>query len=147
VFGAGYSPVAPGTCGTLFAIPLIWLLAPSGLGPFWMATISITLVGIWAGTVADKSWGTHDSGRIVIDEVSGMFFTMAWVPRGEWQLLTVGFLLFRLFDVVKPFPIRHVDQHVGGGLGVMLDDVLAGLLASFCLLLVHKSGALAFLSF
>ncbi len=137
--GAGYSPVAPGTCGTAVAVPVVWLLRDVPLPLFAVIGLAVTALGVWAAEIADTSWGTHDSQRIVIDEVAGYMLTMLAVDRGNHWLLLLGFALFRLCDIIKPPPIRWLDRNVSGGFGVMLDDVAAGLLA--CLLI----WALAFL--
>lgn len=125
--GAGYSPVAPGTCGTLVAIPLAWALAGADWPIYLLVCAGLIAAGVWAAAVADRSWGTHDSGRIVIDEVAGYLVTMAAVDRSSAVLLAAGFVVFRAFDIAKPPPVRWVDQRLGGGLGVVLDDVAAGL--------------------
>lgn len=91
--------------------------------------MAVILLGIWAANVADAHWGTHDSGRIVIDEVAGLFVTVALVDRNSWVLLTLGFVLFRAFDIIKPPPVRWFDKNMPGGAGVVLDDVAAGVLA------------------
>jgi phosphatidylglycerophosphatase A len=126
--GAGYSPIAPGTCGTAVAVPIVWALA--SLGPLWFCaiTIVITAIGIWAATISDDFWGTHDSGRIVIDEVAGFFVTMAFVDRGSAAALGFGFILFRAFDIIKPPPVRWLDQNLPRGWGVVLDDIAAGIM-------------------
>jgi len=139
--GVGYSPLAPGTCGTAMAVPLAWLLAPLPLWQFAAITIAITVVGIWAASVADRSWGTHDSGRIVIDEVAGYLFTVALIDRHDWLALGVGFLVFRVLDIAKPPPVRQVDRMMGGGTGVVLDDVMAGI---YGLALMALGGYLGF---
>lgn len=126
--GAGYAPVAPGTCGTLVAVPIAWLardLSPAG---FLALVAAVTVVGIWAAEEADRAWGTHDSGRIVIDEVAGYLLTVAVVDRGAALALGLGFVVFRALDIVKPPPIRWIDEHLPGGAGVVLDDVAAGAL-------------------
>jgi phosphatidylglycerophosphatase A len=128
--GAGYTPRAPGTAGSAVAVPLCWLAAPLPTWQFLALALAITAVGVWAAARADASWATHDSGRIVIDEVAGMFVTVAWIDRTDWILLAAGFVLFRLFDILKPPPVRWIDRRLGGGLGVVLDDVVAGLMAS-----------------
>src|SRR4051794_13475404 len=91
--GAGYSPVAPGTCGTLVAVPLAWALRGFSVWQFGLVTVAVTLVAVWAAAVADRAWGTHDSGRIVIDEVAGYLTTMMFVSRGHWAPLLVGFVV------------------------------------------------------
>jgi phosphatidylglycerophosphatase A len=144
--GAGYSPIAPGTAGTIVAVPAAWALAPTGSAVFWAVTVATTIVGIWAAEWADRAWGTHDSGRIVIDEVAGYFVTLAWVgpqARADWVVLAVAFVLFRAFDIIKPPPVRAIDRKVGGGAGVVLDDIAAGLMGSGVLFALHELGALA----
>lgn len=126
VGGLGYSPVAPGTCGTLAAVPLAWCCRNLERPAFLAVVIAISVVGIASATVADRSWGLHDSQRIVIDEVAGYLLTVAFVDRGSWLLLAIGFGVFRALDIAKPPPIRQLDRHVGGGLGVMVDDLAAG---------------------
>jgi len=127
VGGAGYSPVAPGTCGTAVAVPVAWAL--SGMSPlsYWLTTTLVIVVGIWAARIADESWGTHDSGRIVVDEVAGYLVTMGVVDRSNGWLLLAGFVVFRFFDIVKPPPVRWLDKNLRGGVGVVLDDVAAGI--------------------
>lgn len=125
--GAGYSPVAPGTAGTIVAIPLAWALAGLSWPLYLAACAALIAAGVWAAAVADDSWGTHDSGRIVIDEVAGYLVTMAAVDRSSLVLLLAGFVVFRAFDIAKPPPVRWVDRRLGGGLGVVLDDVAAGI--------------------
>ena len=104
--GAGYSPIAPGTCGTAVAVPLAYALRSLPIWQFVAVTLVITAIGIWAADRADRAWGTHDSGRIVIDEVAGYLVTMTLVSRGHWAPIVVGFVVFRFFDIVKPPPIR-----------------------------------------
>lgn len=121
--GVGYSPVAPGTAGSLVTVAGIWLL------PFTPASLAVTLavvivVGIWAGGRVERLLGKKDPGLIVIDEVAGMLLSTLLLPRTPAPLLT-AFLLFRLLDIWKPFPARE-SQALVGGLGVMLDDLIAG---------------------
>ena len=126
--GAGYSPFAPGTCGTLVAVPLAWALAPLSTWIYFTVFVAVTAVGIWAAGEADRSWNTHDSGRIVIDEVAGYLVTVLWIDRTDVSLLLIGFVVFRVLDILKPFPVREIDRKVGGGSGVVLDDVAAGIM-------------------
>ena len=141
-FGSGLAKKAPGTCGTVAAIPVYLLLVLTGLPIYSLLTIIITVVGIWiCGQAADKL-GEHDFGGIVWDEVAGYLITM-WLVPFTWQTVLVGFVLFRLFDIVKPWPIKWLDQHVQGGLGIMIDDVLAGVFAGGVLLLVVDWGWVA----
>lgn len=131
-FGSGLAKKMPGTCGTLATIPLYCLLAQT---PFWLyslLTVAATLIGISLCGIAADKLGEHDFSGIVWDEVAGYLITM-WFVTISWQTILVGFVLFRLFDVIKPWPIKWVDQQVHGGLGIMLDDVLAGVFAGLLL--------------
>ena len=141
--GAGYSPIAPGTCGTIVAIPLAWALAPLLLWQFLIVTGAITALAIWAAHRADIAWGTHDSGRIVIDEVAGYLVTVAFVPRTSVAALGIGFVLFRALDIIKPPPVRWLDQNLPGGWGVVLDDVAAGVMGAAIMVALQHFGALA----
>jgi len=126
--GTGASPYAPGTVGTLLGIPLYWLLAQWPLWIYLMFTALLFLVGTWICDKTSRDIGVHDHSGIVLDEVVGYLITMIAVPVNLWTLFT-GFLLFRFFDIVKPWPIRWLDKKVKGGFGIMIDDVLAGLFA------------------
>ncbi len=135
-FGSGLAPVAPGTFGTLAALPA-WLLILQ-VGFAWqLIIIALAFVlGIWVCEKACSNLGVHDHGSIVWDEFVGLWITLVFVPF-SWLNLLLGFALFRLFDVLKPFPIGWFDRRVEGGLGVMLDDVIAGLLAGCCLFVIN----------
>ncbi len=124
-FGLGYIPLAPGTWGAIFALLISYYLIT---GNVWILTVSILigfLMGSWSSTVIEKSSGKTDPSFIVIDEVVGMWISLIAVPL-NWSYYFAAFLLFRLFDIWKPFPINRL-QAVKDGWGVMLDDVLAGL--------------------
>jgi phosphatidylglycerophosphatase A len=139
--GAGLSPVAPGTAGTLVAIPLAWGLARLGGQVAFVAGLAlVTAVGTWAAGRFCRAAGTHDDQRIVIDEVAGYFVTLLAVPRGPVEL-ALAFGLFRLFDIWKPPPVRQVDRVVKGGFGVMADDLAAGVYAGACLFALERLGA------
>ncbi len=138
--GAGFSPIAPGTCGTLVAVPLVWWMADFSTAAFLGICVATTLIGIWAASISDKIWGTHDSGRIVIDEVAGYFVTVAVVDRSNWLILLVGFFVFRAFDIIKPPPIRAIDRDLGGGTGVILDDIAAGVMGVAVMFLIGRLG-------
>jgi phosphatidylglycerophosphatase A len=127
-------------------VPLAFALAGLPLWQYVIVLIAITALGIWAADRADRAWGTHDSGRIVVDEVAGYLTTMALVDRGHWVPLAVGFVVFRVLDIAKPPPIRWLDQHVEGGFGVVIDDVAAGLLGMGIMFALDRFGALAWLS-
>ncbi len=136
-FGSGCAPVAPGTFGTLAAaalyIPLSWLSPPLYL----LALGLVILAGIWLCGRTSKDLGVHDHGGIVWDEFAGYFVTMVAAPPG-WQGMVLGFLLFRLFDIWKPWPIRWLDRNLEGGLGIMVDDLLAGIYALVLLQLSYR---------
>jgi phosphatidylglycerophosphatase A len=123
-FGSGLAPVAPGTFGTLVAVPLYLLLWP--LEPWLYAAVVVAafLAGIGLCELTARRLGVHDHPGIVWDEIVGYLITMSLAPAGLlW--VGIGFVLFRLFDILKPWPIRWADRRVGGGFGIMLDDVLA----------------------
>ena len=140
--GAGYSPIAPGTCGTLVAVPIAWALAGAPLWIFIAVTLAITAVGIAAADCADRAWGSHDDQRIVIDEVAGYLVTVVPVDCSAWTSLAVGFVVFRALDILKPPPIRWFDEHLPGGWGVVLDDVAAGVMGAILMALLGYFGAL-----
>ena len=135
-FGSGLSPKAPGTVGTIAAIPLWLLLAQLPQIPYILVVAAAALIGISiCGVVADRL-GVHDHGGIVWDEFVGLWIAMAFLPP-TYVSLALGFVLFRLFDIIKPWPISWLDKHVGGGLGIMIDDVVAGLAAGVCGLVIQ----------
>ncbi len=127
-FGSGLSPVAPGTFGTLMAVPFYFLLMQLTPGVYLLFLILTFLLGIAICGMSAKQLGVHDHPGIVWDEFVGYLITMFMAPAG-WLWIVVGFVLFRFFDILKPWPIRWIDRRVAGGLGIMLDDVLAGIYA------------------
>ncbi|NQZ22341.1 MAG: phosphatidylglycerophosphatase A [Colwellia sp.] len=131
-FGSGLLPKAPGTYGTLAAIPLYLLLATLSTPYYLFIVIIMTIAGIYICGKAAKDSGVHDHGAIVWDEIVGYLITMFMMPT-TWQSIVVGFILFRVFDIFKPWPISFVDKNLHGGLGIMVDDVLAGLAALTCM--------------
>lgn len=131
-FGAGLSPVAPGTAGTLAAIPVYLLLAQWTWPVYVLLTLALLAAGIWLCGQTSRELGGKDHPAIVWDEITGFLITMIGVPPEPVAILA-GFLLFRLFDILKPWPIRVLDRSIGGGWGIMLDDVLAGLFAMLAL--------------
>ncbi|CCG09546.1 Phosphatidylglycerophosphatase A and related protein [Pararhodospirillum photometricum DSM 122] len=136
-FGAGLSPKAPGTMGSLAALPFAWIITwATGPWGLFIAAVLITLVGIWASERHVQATGEADPGRIVIDEVAGQWFTLVPAPLDPLSYL-VGFGLFRLFDITKPWPVSFFDRKLSGGLGIMLDDVAAAVYASAILALLH----------
>ena len=143
VFGAGYSPIAPGTCGTIVTIPLAVALAPLGMWHYLAVVTGITALAIWAAHRADIAWASHDSGRIVIDETAGYLVTMAFVSRTSVAALGIGFIVFRALDIIKPWPVRWLDENLPGGWGVVLDDVAAGVMGAVLMIALQHYGALA----
>jgi len=140
-FGSGLSPIMPGTVGTLAAIPFYLLLAQLPLPAYIFTLVVAALVGNKICQVTSNDMGVHDHGAIVWDEFVGFWITMLVVPlfhlsTTDWKWLLTGFVLFRFFDMVKPWPISWLDKKVHGGLGIMLDDVLAGVFACLVLHLV-----------
>ncbi|NLJ12273.1 MAG: phosphatidylglycerophosphatase A [Gammaproteobacteria bacterium] len=131
-FGTGLARKAPGTWGTLAGLavmPLIYLL------PLWLGLVVIVLAaifGVWLCGQVAEDLGVHDHGGIVWDEMVGVWITLIFLPNA-WQWWILGFLLFRFFDILKPWPISLLDRNLGGGLGIMLDDVLAGIFAAVLL--------------
>lgn len=132
--GAGLSPKAPGTAGSLVALlPWWFLLRELPLAWYGVVLVAGFALGVWACGICDRKLGEHDQGALVWDEVIGMWLTLLVAPQGSWPWMAgymiAGFALFRLFDIWKPWPVRVADRRVQGGLGVMLDDVVAGVYA------------------
>jgi phosphatidylglycerophosphatase A len=134
-FGTGLAPVAPGTFGSLVGLVLSLALAPLGW-PWNVAAVAVAVLGgVWICGESARRLGVHDHPAIVWDEVAGMMITMLWAPPGWWAA-PLAFVLFRLFDIAKPWPIREIDHGMRGGAGIMLDDVLAGIFAGLVLMIV-----------
>jgi phosphatidylglycerophosphatase A len=131
-FGSGLSPKAPGTAGTLVAVPLYFVVADLSLLHYSLFIVITAALGIWICGVASRQLQVHDHPGIVWDEFVGYWITM-WALPGDWLWVIAGFVVFRIFDILKPWPISVLDRRVGGGLGIMIDDVLAGVMA--CMIL------------
>jgi len=133
-FGTGLAPIAPGTVGSLLGVLLAWLTRDLGLTTQLGVASALFVAGIWICGESARRLGIHDHGGIVWDEICGMYITLLVAPAtiSAWIL---GFLLFRAFDIVKPWPIRDLDHRLGGGLGIMLDDLVAALYAAVLLAL------------
>lgn len=149
--GLGSVPVAPGTLGSLAGVGLFWVLRGSGASGLITALLLIA-IGIWAATRDEQATGEHDPARVVVDEVAGQFLTfwLVWNAQPasvtecsahELILLGGGFLLFRFFDIIKPIPVRQLER-LKGGLGVMADDLMAGIYAGVALHLLDRWGML-----
>lgn len=124
--GSGTMPFAPGTFGTLLAIPFYLLIQPLPLIPYLVVVALFIIFSSLICQRVSKEMGVHDHPGITIDEFAGFFVTMIGAPFG-WAWVLTGFVLFRIFDVIKPWPIRFFDENVKGGFGIVLDDVIAGL--------------------
>ncbi len=138
-FGSGLLRPAPGTWGTLAAIPLYWLLVVSvgSSGLVYLGLILISFVlGVYLCGKTARDVGVHDHGAIVWDEIVGFLITMAYFSPTLLNI-ALGFALFRVFDIIKPWPIKLLDKHVHGGFGIMIDDVLAGIFAWLSLFAIH----------
>lgn len=137
-FGSGYVPIAPGTAGAVVGCVVLWLyIYFIGIANYWyfqlgflLATIITTILGAKATREVEKEWG-EDPSKVVIDEIIGVWISLLFLPL-TWQNILLGFILFRFFDITKPFGIRKLEA-IENGWGVMLDDVLAGVYANFCL--------------
>jgi len=140
-FGSGYIPIMPGTCGSLVGVGLFWLLKDLHAAPYLVTIATFTVFACWVAGQADLVMGTKDNQKIVIDEIVGIFVTMALVPV-SWKSLLAGFVLFRIFDIWKPFPVRLLQDKVPGGWGVVGDDVMAGVYANLILQVARHFGVL-----
>ncbi len=140
-FGSGLAPIAPGTAGTLVAVPLVvaldWVL-PSLMAQL-LVLLLLVVVGVVTCEVTSRHLQVHDHSGIVIDEIAGYLVTMICFPA-HWFYYLVGFIFFRIFDIWKPFPIGWCDRRVSGGIGIMVDDLLAGVYAAIGLFIVVQSG-------
>jgi len=134
-FGSGLVPKGPGTAGTVVAIPLYLLLQPLPLAGYVTLLVALFLIGIPVCEHTARRMGVHDHPAIVWDEIVGYLVSMTFAPPG-WHWVAAGFVLFRLFDIAKPWPIRLLDRKIGGGFGIMVDDLLAGIAAATVLQLL-----------
>ena len=128
--GAGYAPIAPGTWGSAVGL-LLWFALPSTPWIQALVIVAVVAAGVWSGGVAEGHFGRTDPGQVVIDEVAGMLVTLFLNPVG-WRGAVAGFFLFRAADILKPFPARRLER-LHGGLGIMADDVMAGIYANVAL--------------
>lgn len=130
VLGVGYAPFAPGTFGSAAGL-VLWALLPYSIGVQAIAIVAVFVAGSWSGTLAERHFGRMDPGQVVIDEVLGMLITLFLNPVG-WSGAIGGFFLFRLADIVKPYPANRLER-LHGGLGVMADDAMAAVYANLVL--------------
>jgi len=136
-FGSGLSPFAPGTMGTVVAIPFAVAMKLMPLVGFWVVLLLMFFAGIEICTRVSRKLGVHDHGGIVWDEIVGYCLAIAFVPL-QWQWFLAAFVIFRFFDIYKPWPIRQLDRKVSGGLGIMIDDVVAGIFTIVVLAVIQK---------
>ena len=136
-FGSGLAPKAPGTFGTAVAVPFYLLLQDVPVWVYLGIVLAGFILGVWVCGSTSRALGVHDHSGIVWDEIIGYLLAMALAPKGvSW--IIIGFLLFRFFDILKPWPIRWVDRRTPGGFGIMLDDLLAGLYAGGVMWLMER---------
>jgi len=131
-FGVGRLPLAPGTWGTLGAVPLVLIISYFGPIPAVISLAVIIPLAVWTSDISQKVLGKDDPPEVVIDEVAGYFVAVFLLPFSWWSFI-LGFLLFRIFDILKPFPIRMIHKKVKGGIGICLDDIVAGVYANVCI--------------
>jgi phosphatidylglycerophosphatase A len=140
-FGCGMVPKAPGTMGSLGAIPLYLLAARAGREGVGVAALAVTAIGIWAASAVARDLGKKDPQIVVVDEVAGVLITMLPMADVSWRATLIGFVLFRLFDVTKPWPIRRFEG-LPGGWGIVMDDVVAGVFGACVMAGLRARGAL-----
>lgn len=131
-FGSGLASKAPGTFGTLAAIPICYLLSFLSIEIYLAVIVLASVLGVWICDITSRDMGVHDHKAIVWDEFVGYWITMFLVPFTiQWAI--IGFILFRIFDILKPYPISWLDKKVDGGFGIMIDDIVAGIFAGVVL--------------
>ncbi|MBL4693489.1 MAG: phosphatidylglycerophosphatase A [Magnetovibrio sp.] len=140
-FGSGYLPKAPGTWGSLAALPFAWIMVQMwGVWVLAIASGVVFVIGLWAAKDYMDRSGVHDPGPVVIDEVAGQWMVLLLAPLDPVYYL-ISFVLFRLFDIFKPWPISWADKSLAGAWGVMLDDIFAGLFGLACLYAILRFGS------
>lgn len=138
-FGVGFVKWAPGTVASLLTVPLAWgIQRVGGPGALFLIALLIFAIGVWSSGVYMRRTGRADAPEIVIDEVSGQMLALIFARPESWWQFAAGFALFRIFDILKPWPVSWADRHVPGGLGVMLDDLAAAIYASISLYAIVK---------
>jgi phosphatidylglycerophosphatase A len=136
-FGSGLAPKAPGTFGTLAAVPIVWGMQGLSITNYLLVTLIAFIVGIWICQQSAEWLQMEDPSAVVWDEIVGYMVTMIAAPQG-WEWLVLGFILFRIFDIWKPWPIKWADQKLHGGFGIMVDDVIAGVFALILIQCISK---------
>ena len=133
--GLGYMPFAPGTFGTLAALPICWLMAYLTWPVVLISFVALLVASIWIAGQAEQMLPQKDPGIIVIDEICGLVVALIGLPFTFFNV-SLGFVLFRVFDITKPIPIRTLERRLGGGIGIVLDDVAAGIIANITLRII-----------
>jgi len=136
-FGSGLAPKAPGTFGTLAAIPIYFLMMNLSLAVYLAIVVVGFVAGVWICQQSADWLKQNDPSAVVWDEIIGYLITMIAAPAG-WQWIVLGFVLFRFFDILKPWPINLADKAIHGGLGIMIDDVIAGIFALVCVQWIYR---------
>jgi phosphatidylglycerophosphatase A len=136
-FGSGLAPFASGTFGTLAAIPFVAVVNYLGKGPSSVFLVTLCALAFWSAHVAGRRLGVDDPSEVVIDEAAGFCISVFMLPL-TFLSFALGFLFFRAFDILKPFPIGVIDKKVKGGLGIVLDDLVAGLFANLCIRIILR---------
>lgn len=131
-FGSGYAPFASGTWGSLVGLVIYYAFKNFSSSLYFATLIGVFAIAIWSSQMAEVHFGKKDPGQVVVDEIIGQLVTLAFLPF-SWKLSIAGFLLFRLFDILKPFPARWFQDHLKGGWGIVMDDVMAGVYANLIL--------------
>ncbi len=134
----GYFPIAPGTMGSLLALLIIWYLKSFPWIVLVLTTIALLVIGIWAAGETCQILKKKDASQVVMDEIVGMMITMVGLPLTPYWLV-IGFFVFRILDIVKPSPAKYFDEKVAGGVGVMMDDVIAGIYGNIILQLMMRA--------
>lgn len=140
-FGCGLSPVAPGTVGTLGALPLFLVVRSGGPLAVLAAALVVTVIGVWSSSIVTRTSGIEDPQLVVIDEVAGVLIALAAAPPGA-RGIAAAVILFRIFDMTKPFPARRAER-LRGGWGIVLDDVVAGIQAAVVVIALARCGGLS----
>ena len=137
-FYVGRIPFAPGTFGTLSAFPLVWLLNRLGPTGYLIGAVLLVIASIAIAHFYEKQTHSHDASEVVIDEIAGFVVSMSWLPERLWMAWLAAFLLFRFLDITKPLVIGKIDRELPGGWGVVLDDVLAGIVTNMILQIIYQ---------
>ena len=129
---SGFSPFMPGTVGSVVGVFLFIILSFLSLPVYILTTVAFIALAVWVSERAEKIFEKEDASEIVIDEIAGFFVTMAFLPC-DWKTIAAGFVLFRIFDILKPYPANRINDTVHGGVGVVFDDIVAGIYANLLL--------------